>query len=74
MHSATIELTSPIFNDDDSMIYVFNMIQIAYLTISLTYLININGMLQTNPHISDLVVNDINCINQYIQSSLSYKD
>src|SRR5579859_7256569 len=74
MHPATIELTSPIFDNNDPMIYVFNMIQIAYPAMSLTYLINMNVMSQMNPYISGLVVNDVKCVNQYIQSSPSYED
>ncbi len=71
MHPATIELTSPIFDDDDPMIYVFNTVQIAYPAMSLTYLINMDETSQTNPHASGLVVDDVKCVNQYIQSGPS---
>ena len=73
MHPTTVELTSPIFDDNDSMIYVFNVIQIIYSAMSLTYLINMNGTSQMNPYASSLVVDDVKCVNQYIWLGPSYE-
>lgn len=67
MQPVTLELIS---YDNNPMVYVFNVIQITYLAMSLSYLINSNMTSQGDPH--GLVGNDAKCVNEYIQSGPSY--